>query len=47
MRLFSMRRLALASAAATLIALGLSGCSKCADWVPWHNGACQATPPQH
>jgi hypothetical protein len=42
-----MRRLVLASVAVTLIALGLSGCSKCANWVPWYgNGACQTTPQQ-
>ncbi len=42
-----MRRLVLATLAVTLIGLGLSGCSKCSDWVFWgRNSSCQTTQPQ-
>ncbi len=43
----AMHRLALATLAVTLIALGVSGCSKCSDWIYWGRGsACQTTQPQ-
>ncbi len=42
-----MRRFLLASLAVTLLGLGLSGCSKCNDWIYWgRNAACDVAKPQ-